>query len=76
MNSFAEERANELQKTDIFAHRSEKEVKMPYGENLYASTVLENLGESAIDSWYNEIKDYRLDDDEDSISRKFGTIGI
>lgn len=38
-----------------------------YGENLYASTLINNLGEAAVDKWYNEIIYYDESDDENQL---------
>lgn len=40
-----------------------------YGENIYIRSDLNNLGEKAVNGWYNEIKDFNPDHDEDELIR-------
>lgn len=44
-----------------------------YGENIYKRSDLTNLGDKAVNGWYNEMKDFQLDGDEDSINQNTGT---
>lgn len=63
MNNCAQDWANQMAKSNIFDHRQNNE----YGENLYSSSKSNNLGEKAVDSWYNEIISFNIDDDEDRL---------
>lgn len=38
-----------------------------YGENIYARSEMTDLGNKAVDGWYNELKDFQLGGDENSI---------
>jgi len=49
-----------MAKQNIFNHRPDN----VYGENLYGSQDLKNLGETAVDSWYNEMSLFTTDNEE------------
>lgn len=66
MNNYAQDWANKITKMAIPNHRPLAE--KIYGENIFGTSRLENLGEAAVDSWYGEIIDYHIDDDENTLS--------
>jgi len=53
-----------MARSNIFDHREDN----VYGENLYMSSDSNNLGEKAVESWYNEITQFNVNDDEDGLS--------
>jgi len=52
-----------MAKLKIFGHRENNE----YGENLYSSSELNNLGEKAVENWYNEIIGFNIANGEDGL---------
>lgn len=63
MNSFAQEWADKLASTGRLGHRPSN----PFGENIYYTTELDHLGNSAVDGWYEEIKKFRPGDSESGV---------
>ncbi|KAE9544508.1 hypothetical protein AGLY_000049 [Aphis glycines] len=51
LNNCAQDWANYMAENNFFDHRKHNF----YGENLYGRQSLDNLGEIAVDSWYNEM---------------------
>lgn len=60
MNNCAQDWANNMAKQQLFDHRPDN----VYGENLYGNTNLKNLGEIAVDSWYNEMSIFTIGNEE------------
>jgi len=56
-------------KLQIFDHRKDN----VYGENLYLSLDFNNLGEQAVDSWYNEITKFNIADEESELVNNIAT---
>ncbi|XP_022166721.1 uncharacterized protein LOC111031189 isoform X2 [Myzus persicae] len=64
LTNCAQDWANKMARDNKFDHRENN----AYGENLYGSSELNNLGEKAVESWYNEILQFNIDDDEEGLS--------
>uniref|UniRef100_A0A2S2Q4X9 Golgi-associated plant pathogenesis-related protein 1 n=1 Tax=Sipha flava TaxID=143950 RepID=A0A2S2Q4X9_9HEMI len=62
LNNYAQEWANTLKSRGL-KHRTDN----LYGENLYKTSDSDNIGEQAVNSWYNELALYNLNDDEDEL---------
>lgn len=61
MNSFAQDWANVLAVTGERRHRPSN----PFGENIYFTTAeSDNLGEVAVDAWFEEIAKFNGSDEE------------
>jgi len=58
-----------MAKSQIFDHRQDN----VYGENLFSSLDPNNLGNTAVDSWYNEITKFNIDDEENELSSNIET---
>ncbi|XP_025204255.1 putative uncharacterized protein DDB_G0286901 [Melanaphis sacchari] len=69
INNCAQDWANNLAKLQTLQHRQNN----AYGENLYADQDLNNLGEKAVDAWYNEITKFNIDDEESGLGSNSGT---
>lgn len=65
MSSVAQDWANDIGSRSVMQHRPNNK----YGENIYIRSDLNNLGEKAVNGWYNEIKDFNPDHDEDELIR-------
>ncbi|CAH1711628.1 unnamed protein product [Aphis gossypii] len=60
LNNCAQNWANYMAKQQLFDHRPEN----VYGENLYGNLNLKDLGKTAVDSWYNEMSLFTIDNVE------------
>lgn len=69
LNNCAQDWANQMVKLQIFDHRKDN----VYGENLYLSLDFNNLGEQAVDSWYNEITKFNIADEESELVNNIAT---
>jgi len=58
-----------MAKLEIFDHRKDN----VYGENLFSSLDFNNLGEQAVDSWYNEIIKFNIADEETELGYNIAT---
>ncbi|XP_001948456.2 uncharacterized protein LOC100162791 isoform X1 [Acyrthosiphon pisum] len=69
LNNCAQDWANQMVKLKIFDHREDN----VYGENLFSSLDFNNLGEQAVDSWYNEITKFNIADEEPELGDNIAT---
>ncbi|XP_060867483.1 putative uncharacterized protein DDB_G0282499 [Metopolophium dirhodum] len=69
LNNCAQDWANQMVKLQIFDHRKNN----VYGENLFLSLNFNNLGEQAVDSWYNEITKFNIADEETELDNNIAT---
>ncbi|XP_050424460.1 uncharacterized protein LOC126835733 [Adelges cooleyi] len=70
MNAYAQEWSNSIATTNIIKHRPDPH---QYGENIFSSSAyLVNMGEVAVQSWYDEIDldgGYNFEGDEKEMSK-------
>lgn len=62
LNNYAQEWANTLKGQGI-QHRTDN----LYGENIYKSSDGDNIGQQAVNAWYNELALYNLNDGEEEL---------
>ena len=58
LEEIAQTYSDYLTKNNLFTHSDNKYKGNYMGENLYAGTLLSNIGEACTDLWYNEIQYY------------------
>lgn len=69
MNNCAQDWANQMAKSQMFGHRQNN----VYGENLFSNLDFNNLGEKAVETWYNEITKFNIGDEEAELSSNIAT---
>jgi len=66
LTNLAQNWADNISRRNIMQHRENNK----YGENIYSDSDSIDLGVKAVDAWYNEMKYFQLDDNENDISGK------